>query len=114
MSARLSAVGNERRHSPMKLSQALAFFLVLPTAACGHQSSLTEAHNAPSAMPPGGNASDAPADSTFASRPSTGTEGAEVPLPMASAPAARGMNDSTAPAPPRTSRGGSAYEPEAE
>ncbi len=97
----------------MKLASiSFACLLVLPVVGCGHQSTPTEARNAPSAAPPSrdlsGNA--AAADGAFAASPSE----AEMPAPpVASAPASRSMDPSSAAtaSAPRAARGGAAYEP---
>ncbi|MET0792219.1 MAG: hypothetical protein ABW061_11915 [Polyangiaceae bacterium] len=93
----------------MNLAKVFACLLVLPVVACGHQSSLSEARNAPSAAPPSGYSS-GPARDGFAASP---VEAEALPSPAASAPA-QAMNDSSASSAPRSARGGTAYEPPAE
>ncbi len=95
----------------MNLAKIFSCLLVLPVVACGHQSSLSEAHNAPSATPPAGYAQSAPGDAESA----RGEEAAPPPPPAPVAPsAAQGMSADSASAAPRSARAGSAYEPPAE
>jgi hypothetical protein len=100
----------------MNICKVFACLLVLPVVACGHQSSLSEARNAPSAAPPSGYMNGTPGDG-FATSP---TEAEAAPAATPSAATARGMSDESASrapaasAAPKSARGGSAYEPPSE
>ncbi|MEO6603693.1 MAG: hypothetical protein ABIQ16_27665, partial [Polyangiaceae bacterium] len=96
----------------MNLSKLFACLLVLPVVACGRQSSLSEARNAPSAAPPSRYASDVPSDG--AATPNPNPVEAEAPVPAAHVPVTQGRNDTSASAAPRPGRAGGANEPQAE
>ena len=101
----------------MNLAKSCLWLLLLPVVACGHQSSLSQVHNAPSATPPASDASGPASDGRFAASPN---ETAEAPVPEASAPVASrapspsGLSGSGSAAAAPATRGGAAYEPPAD
>jgi hypothetical protein len=97
----------------MTLNKVFACLLVLPVVACSRPSSLSEARNAPNLGPLASDSGDAQSQGNFTSNP-VGTAQAPGVAAPASAPAPRGMNDSSASASSGASRAGSAYEPQAE
>ncbi len=95
----------------MNLAKLSSLILILPLAACSHSSTAPQARNAPSAAP---DMEDAPgSDGAFASGPNEAA--AEPASPSATSADSVGRAQQAPPAPaPRSARGGSAYQPQAE
>ncbi|MEO7035078.1 MAG: hypothetical protein ABI548_14275 [Polyangiaceae bacterium] len=93
----------------MNLAKLSSLILILPLAACSHSNTAPQARNAPSAAPQLNEAPSADGDSAFAAGP--GKAAAEPASPSAmNADSVGGV----APAAPRASRGGTAYQAPAE
>jgi hypothetical protein len=91
----------------MNLFKLSACFIVLPLAACSHQSASEDARNAPNAAPV---TQSAPSDGEFAPGP---TAMNEVPQAAPASPsAAPGADSATGSSAPRSARAGRAYEPQ--
>ena len=108
------SVVNEEENA-MNLNQLIACLLVLPAAACAQSSSTPDAQNAAAAP----STYNAPSDGAYAAEPApSGVNAAEAPASAPPAPAnaqkIKGLADSTASGAPRSTRGGSAYQPPAE